>query len=173
MIAFAGLAGCVLLVVAATGALSNPGFSELSDGRGGTNVESVAYTQEMGFNKARSLEAFEVTLYPLLRANCSACHSSENRTGTGAQAPLHADADVTLAHEYALTRVNFRDPENSRLVVRMGIDRHNCFGGSCAVASAKMLAAIISWRDAVAPMIPKVPRGVEPSTTINEQQVLE
>jgi hypothetical protein len=78
-----------------------------------------------------------------------------------------------LAHEYALTRVNFRDPENSRLVVRMGVDRHNCFGGSCAAASAKMLAAIISWRDAVAPMIHKVPRGVEPSTTITEQQVLE
>jgi hypothetical protein len=54
----------------------------------------------------------------------------------------------------------------------MGIDRHNCFGGSCAEASAKMLAAIVAWRDAVADMIPKVPRGVEPSTKITEEQIL-
>lgn len=82
----------------------------------------------MGFDKARSLKAFQGTLYPLLRANCSGCHSTQNTTGSGAQAPLHADVDVNLAHEYALTRVNFREPDNSKLVVRMRIDRHNCFG---------------------------------------------
>ena len=74
------------------------------------------------------MEAFKKTVYPLLRTNCSACHSTDNHSASGAQAPLHADADVNLAHEYALTRVNFRDPANSKLVVRMGIDRHNCFG---------------------------------------------
>jgi hypothetical protein len=112
----------------------------------------------MGFDKARSLKAFKDTLYPLLRANCSGCHSTENKTGSGAQAPLTADPDVNLAHEYALTRVNFREPENSKLVVRMGIDRHNCFGGDCTVANAKMLASVTAWRDAVADMLPKVPR---------------
>jgi hypothetical protein len=168
------LCGLVLLaVVCATAALKHPGYSELPDGRGGTNVEGVAYTPEMSFDKKRSLKAFQETLYPLLRAKCAACHSTENRTGTGAQAPLHADVDVNLAHEYALTRVNFRDPENSKLVVRMGIDRHNCFDGSCATASKEMLAAVIAWRNAVAGMIPEVPRGVPQSTKITEEQVLE
>jgi hypothetical protein len=126
----------------------------------------------MGFDKARSLEAFQDTLYPLLRDSCEGCHSTENTNGSGAQAPLHADVDVNLAHEYALTRVNFREPENSKLVVRMGIDRHNCFGGDCERAAAMMLEAVTAWRDAVADMIPEVPRGVEESTQITEQQVL-
>jgi hypothetical protein len=149
------------------------GYSVLPNGRGGTNVEGVAYTPEMGFDKKRSLEAFKKTLYPLLRANCSVCHSTDNHTGTGAQAPLHADANVNLAHEYALTRVNFRDPKNSKLVVRMGIDRHNCFGPNCAVAAEKMLAAVTAWRDAIADMLPPVPRDVPLSTKITDQQILQ
>jgi hypothetical protein len=43
------------------------GFSALPDGRGGTNYESIAYTKEMGFDKKRSLQAFESTVYPLIR----------------------------------------------------------------------------------------------------------
>jgi hypothetical protein len=144
------------------------GFQSFLTDSGGTNVEAVVYTQEMGFDKARSLKAFKKTLYPVLRANCSGCHSTENKTGSGAQAPLTADPDVNLAHEYALTRVNFREPENSKLVVRMGIDRHNCLGGDCTVANTKMLAAVTARRDAVADMLPKVPRGVPESTQITE-----
>jgi hypothetical protein len=162
-----------LLLQAAAARTPAPVLSELPNGRGGTNVESIVYTDEMGFNKERSLKAFKETLYPVLRANCSGCHSTENRAGSGAQAPLHADVDVNLAHQYALTRVNFRDPENSKFVVRMAIDRHNCFDKSCAAAAAKMLAAVTAWRDAVADMIPAVPRGVDQSTKITEQQVLD
>jgi hypothetical protein len=165
------LCGLVLLaVVGATAGPRNLGFSELSNGRGGTNVE--AFVVPDGFDKAKSLAAFKETLYPLLRANCSGCHSTENKLGSGAQAPLHADVDVNLAHEYALTRVNFRDPENSKLVVRMGIDRHNCFAENCGVANKQMLAAVTAWRDRIADMVPPVPRGVELSTKITEEQVM-
>lgn len=79
---------------------------------------------------------------------------------------------MNVAHEYALTRVNFREPESSKLVVRMGIDRHNCFGGDCTKANKEMLAAATAWRDAIADMLPKVPRGVPESTQITEQQIL-
>ena len=48
--------GVVLLAVfGATAGKSKLGYSELPNGRGGTNVEAVAYTEEMGFDKARSL----------------------------------------------------------------------------------------------------------------------
>jgi hypothetical protein len=33
------------------------------------NVEGVAYTDAMGFDKERSLKAFKDTFYPVLRAN--------------------------------------------------------------------------------------------------------
>jgi mono/diheme cytochrome c family protein len=172
------LALCGLILLAVVGATAGPpnessknlGFSELSNGRGGTNVEGFVVPQ--GFDKARSLAAFKETLYPVLRANCSGCHSTENKLGSGAQAPLHADVDVNLAHEYALTRVNFRDPENSRFVVRMAIDRHNCFAENCGVAAKQMLAAVNAWRDRVSDMVRPVPRSVEQSTKITEEQIL-
>jgi hypothetical protein len=36
-----------------------------------------------------------------------------------------------------------------------------------------MLAAVTTWRDAVADMIPAVPQAVDPSTKITEQQILD
>jgi len=147
--------GFVLLATAVlTSAPRKTGFSELPNGRGGTNVE--AFVVPEGFNKAKSLAAFKETLYPVLRANCSGCHSTENKLGSGAQAPLHADVNVNLAHEYALTRVNFREPAESKFVVRMAIDRHNCFAENCGVAAKQMLAAVNAWRDRVSDMVPPV-----------------
>jgi hypothetical protein len=164
---------CGLVLVAAicaTAARTKLGFSELPNGRGGINVEAVVVPD--GFDKARSVKAFKETLYPLLRQNCAGCHSTENTTGSGAQAPLHADVDVNLAHEYALTRVNFRDLENSKFVVRMAIDRHNCFDKDCATAGKKMLAAITAWRSQIAGMIPDVPRSLPVSQKVTQEQIL-
>jgi mono/diheme cytochrome c family protein len=150
----------------------SPGYNEIPSGRGGTNVEGAVYTKEMGFDKARSLAAFKDTLYPLLRQNCSGCHSTQNKLGSGAQAPVHADVDPNLAHEYALTRVNFREPAESRFVVRMAIDRHNCFAENCGVAAKQMLAAVTAWRDRIADMIPEVPRSIPANTKVAEEQIL-
>jgi mono/diheme cytochrome c family protein len=157
---------------ALTSAPTKPGYSEIPDGRGGTNVEATLYTKEMGFDKARSLKAFQETLYPVLRANCSGCHSTENKEASGGQAPVHADINVNLAHEYALTRVNFREPSESKFVVRMVIDRHNCFSENCGVAGQKMLAAVTAWRDKIADMVPDVPRGLSATEKVTEEQVL-
>ena len=152
---------------------TSKGYSVLSDGRCGTNVERVAYTADMNFDMNTSLQAFKTTLWPLLRTNCSTCHSTENTLGAGAQAPIHADPDVNLAHQYALTRVNFRSPADSKFVVRMGIDRHNCFGSSCADAAAKMLTAVQAWAAAVTPTLPATPYLTPMGTQVTEAQVLQ
>jgi hypothetical protein len=52
-------------------ATSKLGYSELSNGRGGTNVE--AFVIPDGFDKARSLAAFKDTLYPVVRACTKDC----------------------------------------------------------------------------------------------------
>lgn len=147
------------------------GYNTLPNGRGGLNYEQVCYTAAIGFDAAVSQRAFEATVYPLLQANCSGCHSTANTSGSGAQAPIHSDGDAALAHEYALTRVNFRDPEESKLVVRMAIDRHNCFGDSCADAGAQMLAAVEAWAEQVAPLLPDISEP-EAAPTIEEAEVL-
>src|SRR5262249_24817889 len=76
------------------------------------------------------------------------------------------------AHEYALTRVNFREPEESKFVVRMAIDRHNCFAANCGMAAKEMLAAVTAWRDKIADTIPGVPRGLAASQKVTEEQIL-
>jgi hypothetical protein len=44
-------------VFGAVASLKSPGFIELSDGRGGTNVEAVNYTAAMKFSKKRAGES--------------------------------------------------------------------------------------------------------------------
>jgi hypothetical protein len=144
------------------------GYSELSDGYGGLNVEQVCHPAGL-FDRNVSLEAFKSTLYPLLRESCSPCHSTDTR----GQAPIHADVDPALAHEYALTRVNFKQPADSKLVVRMAIDRHNCFGSDCREAAMMMQSAVQAWAAQVTPLLPETPRMVPQGESVSEAEVLQ
>jgi hypothetical protein len=152
-------------------AVLRDGFVELPNGRGDVSYESINYPTELGFNKGVSLEAFKTTLYPLLRANCSGCHNTENTSGSGAQAPLHSDVDPELAHEHALTKVNFRDIHDSKLSTRLWIDRHNCFGTSCKTAAQTMDAAIEAWKSGVEHMLKEVPRAIGVGATVSDREV--
>ncbi|MEY4590093.1 MAG: hypothetical protein RL497_2169 [Pseudomonadota bacterium] len=125
----------------------------------------------MGFDKEVSLASFKNTLYPVLRKNCSGCHSTEIKSGYGAQAPLHSDVDPVLAHEYALTRVNFRDIPNSKLVFRMVVDRHNCFAADCKAAGKELENAIKAWYNGVQGMVLEAPRSVEAGTKVTDAEV--
>jgi hypothetical protein len=142
-------------------------YSVLPNGTGGSNVEGVSYACLKSFDKKASLAAFESTVYPLLRANCSKCHSTE----TKAQAPIHSDSDVNLAHEYALTRVDLRHPEDSKLVFHVGLYAHNCFGGNCSDASSQLATAVKSWAAAVQNSLPEVPRLVPQDVKVSEDDV--
>lgn len=154
-------------------AVQRDGYVELSDGRGGVTYESVNYPEVLGFDKDVSLAAFKNTLYPLLRANCAGCHSTENTSGSGAQAPLHADKDAELAHEHALTKVNFHDVSDSILSTRLWIDRHNCFASSCADSAEEIDQAIMEWKSRIASMLPNQTYSTSPEILISDQQVSE
>lgn len=143
------------------------GFATIVNPDGSKNHEKNCYdatTIDFEVSKA----AFTTHVYPLLQQNCSGCHS----TASGAQAPIHSDQDVDLAHKYALTKVNFRNPETSRFVERLGVDRHNCFDQSCDAASKVMLTAVKKWADAVAPTLKPLVWGVPQGTAVTESQVL-
>lgn len=149
------------------------GWVALPNGRGGVNYEPGSLDESVGFDKSVSLEAFRETLYPHLREiGCGTCHNSSVAEYLGGnQAPMHSDNDIVLAHEYALTRANFKDPANSRFVARLSIDRHNCPGSSCARAGEQMLAAVEAWKARIEHMLPETPRGVPAGQTISEAQV--
>jgi hypothetical protein len=81
---------------------------------------------------------------------------------------MHTDSDVERAHDYAFTRVNFADPANSKLVVRMRIDRHNCPQSNCSSAGDKIQDAIEGWRKRIDEMLPTTPRLVAANIKIKD-----
>lgn len=120
------------------------------------------------FDREASIAAFETTVYPLLRTNCRACHSSDNM----GQLPLHADVSLERAHDDTLGYVNLRQVPTSRLISRLSIDAHNCWS-DCAANAGVIQAEIQRWADRLGPDgIPEVDVPEYPAE-IDERVVLE
>ncbi len=64
------------------------------------------------------------TVYPLLTQYCSRCHSSGASTP---QSPFFAEADVDVAYAAVRAKINLDTPADSRLVVRLRDEFHNCW----------------------------------------------
>jgi cytochrome c553 len=94
--------------------------------------------------KAISVEAFKNSVYTITRSHCVACHGAT-------QTPLHAVADVTVAHDAVIdsAKVNFSDMANSRLVLKLKDEHHNCWSGDCAADASSMLTQVTAWKDAI------------------------
>jgi hypothetical protein len=93
---------------------------------------------------------FESTVYPVLTANCSGCHSSESAT---AQQPYFADPDVVAAYDAAKPKINLDTPANSRMVIRLRSEFHNCWSGNCAADAQVMEDAITAFASGITPTL--------------------
>ncbi len=82
---------------------------------------------------------FATTVHPLLTANCAGCHSESSATP---QAPFFAGSDVDAAYEAAKAKMDLDNPANSRLVVRLRNEFHNCWSSDCQNDANDMEAAI-------------------------------
>jgi len=83
---------------------------------------------------------------PILAEFCDSCHSS---TSAKAEQPFFADASLSRAYDAAKAKIDLDHPAQSRLVVRLREDFHNCWS-DCADNSAEIEAAI----EALAAQIP-------------------
>jgi hypothetical protein len=83
---------------------------------------------------------------PVLTTYCADCHSSQAATS---QQPYFADPDVAVAYEAAKPRMDLDSPAESRFVIRLGSEFHNCWDDNCAAAAAEMQAAIQAFADTV------------------------
>lgn len=102
-------------------------------------------------------------LHDLLTTWCADCHSD---TAAVRQSPFFASEDVNLAYESVMTKIDLITPENSRLLVRIRDEGHNCFG-ECDEDSVTLLAAI---RDVVND-VPVV--QVDPTLLTSPGQILD
>lgn len=105
---------------------------------------------------------FSSTVYPVVEEYCAACHAS---TAAGPQQPFFADHDVATAYDAAKPKIDLDDPDNSRLVVRLRDEFHNCWS-DCAANAAEMQAAI----EAFAAQVPLTP--VDPSLVLSKALTL-
>lgn len=79
---------------------------------------------------------FANTVHPLLATYCSDCHVE------GVQSPYFASPDVDTAYNEAKSKINLQSPADSRFVVRLRDEFHNCWDGDCAAAANEMQSAI-------------------------------
>lgn len=118
-----------------------------ASGSTATQIELTA-PADIDVGAARSFpadsSAFASTVWPLLTAHCSRCHSP---SAAVPQTPYFASSDVAEAYAAAQAKINLDSPELSRFYVRLKDEFHNCWYSpvSCDSSAADMLAAIQSF----------------------------
>ena len=95
-----------------------------------------------GGSGAVSYDAFSKTVYPVTRARCVSCHSS--------QQPQHASDNMKTAHDSIVStfKVNFSNIPQSRMVKKLREENHNCWG-DCQDNALEMEEAISDWNVAI------------------------
>ncbi|MDH5611417.1 MAG: LamG domain-containing protein [Gammaproteobacteria bacterium] len=72
--------------------------------------------------------SFEKILYPLLTQHCAECHTEISATPIS---PFFSSNDVNSAYEAAKAKINLDSPADSRLVIRLREEFHNCWSANC------------------------------------------
>ena len=114
---------------------------------GGGGVQGVILKapviRDPGASKAFPLTPalFASTVYPVVREYCARCHAP---TAAAAQSPYFASADLAEAYAAAKTKIDLDTPAQSRLVLRLRNEFHNCWS-NCAADADEMQAAISAF----------------------------
>lgn len=116
---------------------------------GGREIQLVAPTpRDPGSSKRFPPDAASAGFGPvhtLLTTYCSGCHRADAAT---AQSPYFASPDIGEAYIAAQPKINLDNPAQSRFVLRLGQESHNCWS-DCAANAATMLAAIQAMADGI------------------------
>ena len=137
------------------------GGSGSSGGSGGGLVLSAPTYREPGGSRAFPADssAFAGTVYPILRDNCSGCHSEEAPAATR-NSPFFASPNVDTAYAEVKPKIDLGDGDippstpitdklaTSRLVVRLRDEFHNCWS-ICDDDALEMRNAIIAFASGI------------------------
>ncbi len=81
---------------------------------------------------------FAATVHPLLTRYCSRCHSSNAPTP---QSPFFAESDADVAYATVRAKISLDTPADSRVVLRLREEFHNCWT-DCGSSAEIMQAAV-------------------------------
>jgi hypothetical protein len=116
-------------------------FEKLAVMTAGTTTGTTTGGGGTGGNAAASFAAFQTNVYPISRQYCIGCHTTTF--------PEHASADPNLAYARVVNEplADFVTPANSRLVVKLRANRHNCGTPANCDSIANMFeAGITVWQ---------------------------
>lgn len=138
-----------------------------STGNGNGTPESTYTSAEV---KAISLAAFKKTVYPITTTRCVSCHGST-------QTPLHASSNAETAFNSIIDnyKIDFNNIANSRMVLKLKSDHHNCWG-DCAANATEMQNQITEWKrliDLEAPDATDTTNNVSATTTEETKTVAD
>lgn len=88
---------------------------------------------------------FSTHVYPIVSQYCAGCHNEASST---AQSPFFASDNIDKAYDAAKRVMNLEEPNNSRLVLRLRNEFHNCWS-DCQANSAAMELAIQALSDEI------------------------
>jgi hypothetical protein len=105
-------------------------------------------------------------VYNILDTNCSGCHQPDSATaqspffavGSQADALLETKPEYREAYLAAVPKMNVSHPGESRFVVRLKNEGHNCWTNSCTNDAAVLQAAIQALADSLP--APQTPPGL-------------
>lgn len=119
--------------------------SELSFSNSSKTDDSSSNDTDIGFSREQSIAAFSATVYPIVNVEnrCFACHGEAK-----INSPYFAQNTIESAYDAVLNaqKVDFKNPENSRLYKRLKDDKHNCWS-DCDENAGEMLDAIKEWAE--------------------------
>ncbi len=108
---------------------------------GGNQIELQApVIKDVGTSKSFPDDSslFASTVHPVLTTYCATCHASD---AAFPQQPYFAESDVDVAYDAVKSKIDLEQPDDSRLVVRLLSEFHNCWS-NCPSDGATMLAAV-------------------------------
>lgn len=85
---------------------------------------------------------FSTTVHPVLTQYCANCHRDSSSV---AQSPFFANVDAASSYEAAKSKIDLETPANSRFVLRLRQEFHNCWS-NCADDANTMQAAIEAFQ---------------------------
>lgn len=85
---------------------------------------------------------------PVLTQYCAGCHTS---TAPNPQSPYFASNDVNASYLAAQQKMDLLNPANSRLVLRLRDQFHNCWTNDCAADAQEMEDAITAFANTINP----------------------
>ena len=92
--------------------------------------------------------AFETLIHdPILEVYCANCHSSES---VQQQFPYFADPNIESAYDAAKPKINLDTPANSRFVIKLRSEQHNCWD-DCSSNAQEMEDAITAFAAGITP----------------------